>query len=122
MLVFLFLQLSNNQSRGESPCITYNMENKRLELKLYEGIELKVTVENGVLVAEYSEEENSIEVPELDVPIGGAFEFEGNNYIVKKQANCLCCDLFGICPNNIKCTKDERKDRTGVVFEIVAKP
>ena len=32
------------------------MENKRLELKLHEGIELKVTVENGVLVAEYSEE------------------------------------------------------------------
>lgn len=98
------------------------MKNKRLEIKLYEGIELKVTVENGVLVAEYSEEENSIEVPGLDVPIGGAFEFEGNNYIVKKQANCFGCDLLGFCLNNIKCTKDERKDRTDVVFKIVAKP
>ena len=32
------------------------MENK-IEIKLYKGLELKITVENGVLVAEYSEEE-----------------------------------------------------------------
>jgi len=92
-------------------------------------MELKMTVEKGFLVAEYSEEakkEENVCVTE-EYPIGSIFEHKGKYYLVCEEDGdedcngCKGCYLSENCAplDYTRCHSSDRKDAKSVVYKEI---